>query len=413
MAEQPQQIKAHFTDEILDNIEQIVQTHGPSLLKAQEGMRESINLSRGIARLKDLMSLALVAEDILPLMNSRLGFLTDRPNKRHAQPYDVAVVRDVLVEAMLRGARVAGNEFNIISCGCYLTKAYFERKVGEFPGVTNVVPTPGVAQMVGDGALVPFTVRWLLNGKKMVEERIERGKRGADGYLDERIPVKVQAGMGADAIAGKAERKIMARVYKRLTGATAAIPDGAVDDLVGDSSRRSRDHATVDLGAFKPSAEPNRGHGDTGMDRVTKPAEPETKPEPAPEPEKPQAESPAAQYLTCEHCALHFGSAEHLESHQRIAHPESQVKPPTVEEMRTELRALVTEMAGLTGKDMRQVTPEERETVWGIFDALTDGQARATNDIPEAMLPDVLVRARTMLEGQVSGSDPSNETFEA
>jgi hypothetical protein len=201
-------------------------------------------------------------------------------------------------------------------------------------------------------------------------------------------------------------------VYARLTGATAPLPDGEVGDLT-DTARKPRDHGSVDLEGFKASAEPNRGHGDTGMEKVTKTAEPETKPEPALDPEKPQAEAPAARYLTCEHCGLHF-PPEHLANHQKITHPEAQVKGPTVDEMRTELRALVTELASLTGKDMQKVTPEERETVWGIFDTLTEGQARATNDVPEAMLPDVLAQARAMLEGQAPESDDAgDQTFEA
>lgn len=413
MAEQPLQTVPHFTDATLDEIDQIVQTHGPALLKAGKGLRESIALSHAIQRMRAIVSLALVESDIMGLMNTSLGFKTDRPDKRKKLPaYTPEEVRDPLIEAVLRGARVTGNEFNVLFGGCYLTKEYFVRKVMEFPGVSNVIPTPGVAQKVGeDGALVPFTVRWLLNGEEMVEERVEHGKRGEPGYRDERIPVKVNFGMGADAIIGKASRKIFAAVYARLTGATSPLPDGDVDDLAGDSSRQPRDHATVDLGAFKASKEPNRGHGDTDMDQVTKPAEPE--PEPAPEPEKRQAESPAAQYLTCEHCGLHFGSAGHLDSHLKITHSETQVKPSRVGEMRTELRTIVTEVAGLTGKDMRQVTSQERETVWGIFDALTDGQARATNDVPEAMLPDVLAQARTMLEDQMPATDAGDETFEA
>ena len=412
MSGQPQQQEQHFTDEILDRIEQVVKTHGPSLLKAQEGMRESINLSRAIARLKDLMALALVAEEILPLMNSRLGFLTDRPNKKHAQPYDVAVVRDVLVEAMLRGARVTGNEFNIISDGCYLTKAYFERKVREFPGVSNVVPTPGVAQKVGeDGALVPFTVRWLLNGEEMIEERVEHGKRGEPGYRDERIQVKVNFGMGGDAIIGKAQRKIFAAVYARLTGATSPLPDGEVEDLT-DLARKPREHGSIDMADFKGSKEPNRGHGDTRMEQVTQPAKVEPEPESEPEPEL-KATAPKKQYVICHFCDLSFAPGEHFENHLRISHPETQVPAPTVDEMREELRALVTEIAGLTGKDLRQVTAQEREAVWGIFDAITDGQARATKDVPEAMLPNALEQARAMLEEQEEKRIADDELFEA
>ncbi len=48
---------------------------------------------------------------------------------------------------------------------------------------------------------------------------------------DMRIPVKVNGGMGADAILGKAERKMLFRIYQRVNGSSFGAVDGEVGDV--------------------------------------------------------------------------------------------------------------------------------------------------------------------------------------
>lgn len=165
--------------------------------------------------------------DIMALQGTALGFLTD---KDKTGGYDVKTVKLVMIEAALMGAHWVGNEVNIISERPYLTKNFFTRTLREFPGFTDLKLFPGVPALAGDkGALVPYVATWKLNG---AADRIERLLTKLDGgkELDERICVKVNAGMGADAILGKAERKIKAAIYGRLTGSD--VHDGDVDDVM-------------------------------------------------------------------------------------------------------------------------------------------------------------------------------------
>lgn len=169
-------------------------------------------------------------KEIMHLQGTSLGFLTDKDKDGG---YDVKVVKLVAVEAALMGAYWVGNEFNIISERPYLTKNFFTRKLREFPGLTDLKLSPGVPVLMGDkGALVPYVSTWRVNGQEM---RIERLLTKLDDKrdLDERICVKVNSGMGADAILGKAERKIKAAIYARLTGSD--LTDGEVDDVPGKS----------------------------------------------------------------------------------------------------------------------------------------------------------------------------------
>lgn len=74
----------------------------------------------------------------------------------------------------------------------------------------------GVPSSGTGGALVPALATWELNGKP---DRLDcRVTKRADGEDDMRIPIRVNKGMGADAIIGKAERKVCHRVYEIITG---------------------------------------------------------------------------------------------------------------------------------------------------------------------------------------------------
>lgn len=186
---------------------------------------QAVQMANGISALRAALTDSFVQTTLMPLQGTKLGFLTDKDKDGG---YGLNVVRDCCIEAMLRGFSVVGNEFNIIAAGFYGAKAGWERKVGEFPGLTDLVMQPGVPQTMGDkGALVPYVASWRLGGKEMILRCIQE----KDG-TDLRIPVKVNAGMGADAIIGKATRKILFRIYQRINGSSF----GAVDGEVGDDS---------------------------------------------------------------------------------------------------------------------------------------------------------------------------------
>jgi hypothetical protein len=132
------------------------------------------------------------------------------------QSYPADVIRDCLVEAVVQGVQPYGNEFNIISGRCYITKSGLQRLVGTYPGLTDLQLDFDVPHMKGEGAVVDAEARWRLHG--------------APQSLKRSIPVRVNKGMGADAILGKATRKLLASVWDRITGSRVSIPEGEVGD---------------------------------------------------------------------------------------------------------------------------------------------------------------------------------------
>lgn len=170
---------------------------------------KAIAVAKAIREIKELMQ-GEVLQDVLYLQGSPLGFLTD---KDRDGGYPPEVVRDVVIEATLRGLSVVGNEFNIIASRMYATKNGVTRLVRELPGLTDLKIVDGRPEPAnnGQGAFVPMKATWLLNGKP--------------DSLEVSIPVRVNSGMGADAILGKATRKILGRIHARITGSNQMIDE--------------------------------------------------------------------------------------------------------------------------------------------------------------------------------------------
>ena len=188
---------------------------------ARNDMAKGLIMARSLKVLRQLLTPALMA-DVMELQGNKLGFRTDKDSEGG---YSQEVVRDVLVQAMLRGVRPVHNEINIIAGQLYITKEGFERMLKEFPGLTNLQIEIGVPLTGDNGALVPCRASWKLNGSSdlLVCEK------GQDA--DYRIPVKMNKGMGTDAIQGKAKSKLFRRIYERLTGtALDEVESGEIID---------------------------------------------------------------------------------------------------------------------------------------------------------------------------------------
>lgn len=193
---------------------------------------QAVKMAQGIAAMRAALTDQFVQTVLMPLMGTKLGFLTDLDHDKEGRRYGLNVVRDCCIEAMLRGFNVVGNEFNIIAGGFYGAKAGWFRKVSEFPGLTHLALQPGVPYLNQDkgGALVSYSASWRLDGKPMSLD-CQYSKDG-ETVADLRIPVKVNGGMGADAILGKAERKVLYRIYQRVAGTTFGAGEGDADESI-------------------------------------------------------------------------------------------------------------------------------------------------------------------------------------
>ena len=180
--------------------------------KEASQFKRAFMIAQTIGELRNILT-PKVMEPFMKLQNTSIGFKTDNPNG-----YPVDVVRDCVIEATLKGVYTVGNEFNIISKQCYITKEGYFHKLRDIPNF-HWVETPSIPRNVGDsGAVIKVHLEWTL-GKQKSEKELE-------------LAIRVNRGMGADAIIGKALRKARAWLYTTVTG--QEIGDGDVDGEIID-----------------------------------------------------------------------------------------------------------------------------------------------------------------------------------
>jgi hypothetical protein len=160
-----------------------------------------------------------VMEPVMQLQGTSLGFRTDRDKDGG---YPVETVRQCFVEAKLRGYRAVGNEWNIIGGNFFAAKNGVRRKLLDTPGFTDYKPSlePPRLTTSGEGAVVKARASWKIDG--------------IGDSLEAEIPIRVNRGQGADAILGKAQRRLDVLVLARLEGTTTPAAD--VDEIEATSA---------------------------------------------------------------------------------------------------------------------------------------------------------------------------------
>lgn len=255
------------------DLEAVIEQCSVATTGSVKALRHSALITAGLKQLDLILDQAFMMEYVMPLMNNPLGFMTDKDPKRNrkcSETYDWLVVRDCVKEGLLRGFRWVNNEMNIISSRFYGAKNGFLRLINEFPGVGNYRMVPSVPKGAAGGALVICRATWDQDGRPQT--------------LDREFAVKVNEGMGADAILGKAERKMAAAVYNVLTG--AVVPEGEAGDVI------DLDPATGEPRGLAAAQGPRRSRiDDLERDLAAKAAEPAAEPGPEAAQDAPEGEA--------------------------------------------------------------------------------------------------------------------------
>lgn len=191
------------------DLENIVQQCSLAALADYGQFQKTFAMAAGIRQLKALITDEMM-KDIMPLQGTSLGFRTDKDG---SGGYTMPIVRECLIEAVLRGLQPVGNQFNIISGRCYTTKEGFTHLLKTLPGLSDLKLTFGVPQMQQGGATVEGSAAWKYNGNP--------------DSMNRQFAIRLNSGMGADGAIGKAERKLRAAVYAQITG--TVLSDGEAD----------------------------------------------------------------------------------------------------------------------------------------------------------------------------------------
>lgn len=241
-------------------------------------LERAVTLSRGIAALKRVITKEIVEEVFLPLQGSPLGFKTDKDS---TGGYEAVVVRNCLIQGFMWGLQPVNNELNIISGNAYAAKNGLERKVRQ--SVNDLIVRPGVPVMAGDKtALLPMRASWTFDGKRC--ELIKDSRKLEDGTVfDERYAIRVNAGMGPDAVIGKGFRKLYRDILEQITNGAFNYADGDVLEVSGESVGEPAPAPATPEYDGKRIPAGKKGNGSTQQEN--KPAaEPAKQPEPKSDP---------------------------------------------------------------------------------------------------------------------------------
>lgn len=179
-----------------------------------------------VKTLREVLTDQVMNAVFMPLMNTKIGFLTDHDSKRRDKngkaiaPYSMDVVRDAIIDAVAIGLLPTGNQFNIISERMYPTKEGYTallRKINCKYFISY--STPKLNENTAD---VECKIAYEFNGEKKSFNYSANVKK--DGYSS------------IDQIKGKAERKAKKVLYEYLTGVDFGDADEGSSEPIDDQS---------------------------------------------------------------------------------------------------------------------------------------------------------------------------------
>ena len=162
-----------------------------------------------IALLREAMTDEVMDKVFMPLMNTKIGFLTDRNGRarsggRAPLPlYTRDIVRRCIIDAVTIGLLPTGNQFNIIAERMYPTKEGYTSLLRKL-GVKYFIDTSYDKGQTQNFAEIPCKINYEYNGEKNGFSIIATVKK--DDYSSH------------DQLRGKAERKAKKALYEYITG---------------------------------------------------------------------------------------------------------------------------------------------------------------------------------------------------
>jgi hypothetical protein len=180
-----------------------------------------LEVAANIEQLRTLFDTPEIKARIIALQDAPIGFRTDRDPKiknfktgQYNTPYPYEIVKDIVIEASLRGLQLVGNQFNILAGRFYCTKEGFESLIRKLDFVTDFRPIIGVPLAKGGGVIIDCSATWK--------------QHGSQRDIQASIPIKENSSGTADQYIGKATRKLLKRCYEMMTG--NSMNDGDAED---------------------------------------------------------------------------------------------------------------------------------------------------------------------------------------
>ena len=161
-----------------------------------------------VALLRESLTDDVMKAVFMPLMNTKVGFLTDHSGKPNSKGvtyplYSIAVVRDAIIDAISIGLLPTGNQMNIISERMYPTKE----------GYTDLLKKLGVKYILD----ISYDKGTNTNFAE-IPVKISYEHEGEKNSFTTMCTVKKDSYSSHDQLRGKAERRAKKVLYEYITG---------------------------------------------------------------------------------------------------------------------------------------------------------------------------------------------------
>ena len=199
----------------------------------------AFNAAQVIGLLREALTDEVMNAVFMPLMNTKVGFRTDRDGKpdKNGRPkplYDIPTVRDAIIDAAIIGLLPTGNQFNIISGTMYPTKEGYTVLLKKI-GAKYIIDVQQDRSQNPAFAEFPCKITYAFNGEKNSLPVVATVRR--DQYSSN------------DQLRGKAERRAKKALYEYLTGTDYGDAD----------ETSSRPNAVINAVAVEISEHANAG----------------------------------------------------------------------------------------------------------------------------------------------------------
>lgn len=237
---------------------------------AASGIRRAVAVAKAVGIAKRYVG--AVMPSLVELQGSPLGYATDKL-------YSSAELVNPLTEAAIVGLPFVGNCVNVISGRLYIPLGGWEHRYKTSECVSWPTVRLGEVEVVEEAHYVDLSPekQYEANGRKVtsrsvpgmarveavatcqrdgVEIRVEfRDNRGTGG-LDERIAIRVNRGMGEDAVLGKARCKTLKALWREAMGQAAGIVGAEDDDAIEAVPTKTEVKVETQPAATEPSEPP-------------------------------------------------------------------------------------------------------------------------------------------------------------
>lgn len=207
-----------------------------------------------VKNLREILTDEIMKDVFMPLMNTKIGFQTDRNGKPNKQGvvkalYSIDIVRDAIIDAAAFGILPTFNQMNIISEKMYPTKE----------GFTALLKRLGVVYVLNFGEDATAA-----NAKfAQISVKINYQLEGVDKKPFVMMAVVPKTAYSSyDQLKGKAERRAKKMLYEYVTGLDLGESDG---DSISPPSPSQNNRASYEEAEIVDQPEPTQQAEPTRM----------------------------------------------------------------------------------------------------------------------------------------------------